>query len=211
MTNYKFAVLLGCLFLISCAVPQVSRRVRLGEQGPLKVAVLPFENLSGEGDDSVGSVASRFVSASLVEAPQYEIVEDRKVEQSFMVSGQVSDSDDSGTQSVELTTKLQRRDPIEIGLELGVDAVIVGSVTAYKKRNMLIFPPASAGLEMKLINVKTRQVIWSVTHYKGYGTWRWLVTFLWPVGTIAMAVTSSTHEERLRQVCVESSEALLWR
>ncbi|MBI4056714.1 MAG: hypothetical protein HY399_04105 [Elusimicrobia bacterium] len=181
--NLLISIFLISSLIIGCASPQVAMRRKSDWNHPQKVAIFPFDNLSGRGDVTLGMRASQIFGHQLVNFAQYQLVEVGAMD--------------------------GKQDPIEVGRRLGVDAVVVGAVTDYRPRKFMIFPPASVGIEVKLLDVATREVQWSVSYRKTFRAVHWISFIVWPIG-VFLTVTSPTEETRLQQVCQQSTEALLY-
>ena len=118
-----------------------------------KVAVIPFENLSN--DQGAGDRVTRIFISELFSKNAFDIIEPGEVNRVLQKLGIV--------RTGELTTE----QAIEVGKELKVQSVFLGSVnesTTYRSGSS---NTTIVTLVVRLIEVETGSTIWSATHTAG--------------------------------------------
>lgn len=185
------ALLSAALALQGCAAPQVSVAPVPDGAEPRKVAVVEFDDRS-EGPETVGETAADLFASELIKTGRYRVLVDRAADRAVKLKA----SESSG--KYEVTATESRIDPFAAAGRLKADAVLIGAVTRYRERRAFIFPPALVALEVKLVDAKTREVLWTASHTAGYGAWRWLTFVAWPVG-VALAFFSPPAQQKLKR------------
>lgn len=183
------AVLLPAL--AACA-PQVVVKHWPAPGASLRVAVLPFPDAPGAPGS--GKLAHTALSARLLAVPAYELVErgaldDVLKEHQLGTSGLVDDTH-----------------AVEVGRLLNADAVVVGQITEFKERRLLLFPPASVALSARMVDTRTGVLAWTASQRVG-GLKRLLTFVFWPVGIIA-AVLSPSADAQVQTVAADICRAL---
>jgi hypothetical protein len=167
-------VLLGTIFLFSCAAPSAS--VSLSGTGGLykRIAVLPFtqvkpedtmdqlvpRDISGNRDlsaESAENVVESLFLAKLAENKKIEIIPVDQVEGAYR---QIT-TESISAKDADLIRKL--------GKELRADAIVVGYVYRYQERVGTPYgaeKPASVAFELQLIDVKEGSRSWKATFDK---------------------------------------------
>jgi hypothetical protein len=175
MSIYRWGiVLLGIIFLLSCAAPSASVSVS-GTGGLYKrIAVLPFSkanpedtidqliprSIAGQKDltaESAENVVESLFLAKLGESKNIEII---PVEQVESVCRQITRE----CISVKETNLIQK-----LGNELRADAILVGYVYRYQERVGTPYgveKPASVAFELQLIDVQEGSRRWKATFDK---------------------------------------------
>ncbi len=110
------------------------------------VAVLPFENLTTH--QNAGMIASDLVSTNLYGMNLFRVVEASRV-RNQLISAKVD------VEKLTETTYAQ-----EVGRTLGVDAVLVGSVTEYGYQHGLREEPV-VGMNARLVRASDGTVLWA--------------------------------------------------
>lgn len=201
-------VLAAALPLQGCASLTPKPSVVVGEtpsaRGTIKVAVLPFDDKTDAKED-VGAIAAKMFQQELLRFRDYEVRSEVVDERTLKVKTTV-DSGSGDSESVEYTATEKTIDPVSWGKKKGVDAVVTGTVTRYRHPKFFILPPAAVGLEVRLIDVKTRRVIWSATDQRAYN-WKWLASII-PVVAMVLAVTSPSADTKLKESIVKTAKAL---
>jgi TolB-like protein len=123
-----------------------------------RVAVIPFENISRE--QGASERATRFFIADLLAAEAFDVIEPGEVERVLAkvgVTGSIS------------PTKEQ---VLQIGSELGVQALFFGSVTEVTTVRSGSSQYAAVSLTLRLVETESGQTIWSAAaSEKGRGFW----------------------------------------
>lgn len=133
------------------AVAVVAAVVGCGKPAPIvpplveTVAVLPFDNESN--DLNAPDILQDYVYRALL-ASAYRPIEDRIVKEKLDVAGIV----DGG--------QLAAVDPVKLGKDLGVHALLFGDVETFGYTNLGYFTSRKVTVELKLVDVATGQVIW---------------------------------------------------
>lgn len=110
------------------------------------VAVLPFENLTNH--QNAGMIASELVSTELYSQGLYRVVEASRV-RNQLIAAKVD------VEKLSETTYAQ-----DVGRTLGVEAVLVGSVTEYGYQHGLREEPV-VGLNARLVRASDGAVLWA--------------------------------------------------
>jgi len=110
------------------------------------VAVLPFENLTNH--QNAGMIASELVSTELYSQGLYRVVEASRV-RNQLTAAKVD------VEKLTETTYAQ-----DVGRTLGVEAVLVGSVTEYGYQHGLREEPV-VGLNARLVRASDGAVLWA--------------------------------------------------
>lgn len=197
-------VILIAALLSGCAGPQVT--VAPERPAVKTVAVLPFDNRSG-AREPVGETAADHFAREILRLGRYQVIAERSAERSVRIESTVGENGGAAGEKVEVVATETTADPVERARKLGADAVLVGAVTKYRHRQAFIFPPAEVSIEARLVHVATRQVLWSASDTRRYGTWRWLTFLAWPVGVL-LAFFSPPADARLRQACAKTGAAV---
>ena len=172
---YKLGIILGIIIIIGCAQGKVAKhsRSRVGEiPAGGTIAVMPFQSLSDEkfaSGDSVrcpicGAVfrsgviepnaeetLTRFFFEKLSSQGFYDVLPLDQVKD--VVSGELSG--DMKEFTIEKT--------VQVGKMLGADAVVIGFVLRYRKREGTahsVKRPASVAFGVHMVGVKDNKLIW---------------------------------------------------
>jgi TolB-like protein len=142
-----------------------------------RVAVLPFENLSN--DRQAGASATRLTITELLASGAVEVVEPGEVHAAV---GKIP-----GTQNGRTTTPSTEQ-VIALGKALGVQAVLVGSVTQSEVlRSGTVLVPVVT-LDAHLLETETGAAVWAATHTEKGGSFSTLV-----LGTGAEPISETTR------------------
>ncbi|MBI3291913.1 MAG: hypothetical protein HYZ73_03780 [Elusimicrobia bacterium] len=179
--------------LTGCGAPQVVIKEDPIHARPIRVAVLPFED--GPRSPGSGTLVADLFTNRLLTLPRYQVVERSQLEKVL------SEQQLGRSGAIDLKTAA------ELGRLLGVDAIVVGRVVEYRPRFLMLVPPASMALNVRLVEVKTGSVAWSATHQRGFPILRWLVMMVPPIAVLS-TLTSPTVEARSDQVVTEIVKAL---
>lgn len=115
-----------------------------------KVAVLPFENLTGER--AAPDKVQKIFYLELLSLEVFEVAEPGQVIKTLRSSG-VSSPEALGV------ADLQR-----IGKELGVDGLFIGSVVDFADTRTGTTPTPEVTIEVRLVETQTGSTIWSTSH-----------------------------------------------
>ena len=144
-----------------------------------RVAVLRFQDAPGQTGS--GSVATDVFSAQLLSVDAYDVIDrgaiDKVIEE----------------QKLGASGLIRPGEAAELGKLVGADAVILGSVTEYRPRRLLMFPPAKVALAVRAIDTRTGQVDWSAQQRVG-GPGRWLTWVIPVIGAVATAFSPSAED-----------------
>lgn len=110
------------------------------------VAVLPFENLTNH--QNAGMIASELVSTELYSLGLYRVVEASRVRNQLIAA------------KVDVEKLAESTYAQDVGRTLGVDAVLVGSVTEYGYQHGLREEPV-VGLNARLVRTSDGSVLWA--------------------------------------------------
>lgn len=123
----------------------------------MKVAVLPFTNWTD--NPHAGGITARLFASELYHRQLFSVMEPAETEQ--------------GLGAMETPQGAFRQDLAqETGRRLGVDAVVVGSVSEFAYQHGLREEPA-VGLSIRLVRVDDGKLLWTASHSEiGSGWWR---------------------------------------
>ncbi len=112
------------------------------------VAVLPFKSAVEQAGESI----SDMFTTELLKTAKYGLIERGQIasvlkEQEYGLSGIVDD-----------------RQAVELGRILGVQGVVVGSVSEYGFQKVKIARAPSVGLSVRMIDTTTGKIVWSISH-----------------------------------------------
>ncbi len=146
-----FGVILVAVFALSgCASnrglekPEVQNRTASPDAH--HVAILPFENLSGH--PNAGQILTRLMSTELYRLGTFQVREESTLLQQLR---------DKKEESAQIQPVPRVR---ELAHKLGVDAVLLGSVTEYRYQHGLREEPV-VGLSVRMVRGCDGQVIWA--------------------------------------------------
>ncbi|MBI4349302.1 MAG: DUF799 family lipoprotein [Elusimicrobia bacterium] len=179
----RLLVVACCASLLSACGPRLFVKNRPAKGQRPRVAVLPFADYPGQA--GTGELAREAFSTEILAVEAYQVI-DRASFQKLLDEHRLS-----------ATGAIDPSKAVEVGKLLGADAVVVGAVTEYKKRNLLMFPPARVGISARMIDAKTGVVDWSAQKSVG-GPKRWLTWVIWPVGAVATAFSPSAADQVVR-------------
>ena len=156
------ALVLVPLAMASCASTKIEPAVYMHPNADLsvyeRVAVLPFENLTTER-----FAADRVRELLVVELSSkglFEVVESGEVNRVLRTKSLVGASE-VGPELIQ-----------QLGKELNVQALLTGSVIEYREQRTGNLNTPDIALSLKLLDVETGLVIWSVTDARtGLGVW----------------------------------------
>lgn len=114
-----------------------------------KVAVIPFENLSGE--QGAGARATRYFVNTLLASEAFAVAEPGEVERAL------------GTFAVARTAALTRDQYIQLGKELGVQGLFLGTVSETENIRSGGGNVTVVTVALRLIETETGETVWSVT------------------------------------------------
>ncbi len=171
-------LLLASLVLLNACAPNVT--VKKWPESRMRVAVLPFKGTSDHPE--AGNLAYEAFSTNILKVKEYDIVDRGALEQVL------------SEQKLGMSGAIDQTKAVEIGKLLGADGVILGAVTAYEHRHLLMFPPAKVSLTARLVNTRTGVVEWTASHRVG-GARRWLTLIVWPVWIVATAISPSAEDQ----------------
>jgi curli biogenesis system outer membrane secretion channel CsgG len=148
-----------------------------------RVAVLPLEDLAG--DTQAGVRATRILITELLASGALDVVEPGEVQ---AVAGRVVRGRGAPSTS----------EVLELGRELGVQAVMVGSVTQSEVMRSGVVSVPVVTLDLHLLETETGAAVWAVTHTeKGSGAAaKWLGTGAEPIS----ATTRKCVQKALRSL-----------
>lgn len=146
----------------------------------MRVAVLPFKDAPGR--PGTGALATESFTTQIMAVDAYEVVERSALNQILK------------EQKLGMSGVVDASNAVDIGKLLGADAVVLGAVTEFQERWMLMFPPAKVSVTARLINTQTGRVDWSAQHRVG-GAKRWLSWIIVPVGVLATATSPSAQDQ----------------
>lgn len=173
------AALPACLILLcACAPHLIVREWPTGRR--MRVAVMPFK--SAEGHPESGGMAYEAFTGNILAVREFDVIERGALEGTLR------------EQKLSFSSLIGEDKAVEIGRDLGADAVIIGAVTEYRPRRLLMFPPARVALAARLVNTKTGLIEWTVTHRVG-GMKRWFTWIIWPVGAVATLISPSVEDQ----------------
>lgn len=140
------------LILAGCgATTQIIVR-HIPEQGQkYRIAVMNFKDAPGY--PGTGQIARDTLSTHILSVERYDVVDREAIdvllkEQQFTTTGAIDQSQ-----------------AIKIGKLLGVDAIMVGAVTEFRKRSF--FREAIVAIDSRLISVQTGEVQWTARNRLG--------------------------------------------
>lgn len=154
--------LIGLLSLAGCAgkmKPTEFTNTKFDFSFVERVAVLPFENLSG--DRQAGARATRLTITELLSSGSVEVVEPGQVQAAL--------SELPGAR-VGRVAPPSTRDIISLGKTLGVQAVLVGTVTESESfRSGAVMIPVVT-LDVHMVETDTGATVWAATHTEKGGS-----------------------------------------
>lgn len=123
-----------------------------------KVAVIPFENLVG--DQAAAPRATRYFVNELLATEAFEIVEPGEVARVLAQQG------------VGRTAELTQAQAMQIGKELGVQGLFLGSVAESAAIRSGSSTSSTVTIGVRLLETDTGATVWSTTHTEGgRGLW----------------------------------------
>lgn len=122
-----------------------------------KIAVLPFENLTS--DEYAGEKIRRLVITELINK-ELEVIEPGEITRVLK---------ETNIKSISI---IKRSDLQSIGKELGADAILIGSVTAFNINRGITISYPEVTVNMRLIDSQNGDIIWSI-HKTGGGADFW--------------------------------------
>ncbi len=114
-----------------------------------KVAVIPFENLSG--DQGAGARATRYFVNSLLASEAFEVVEPGEVAKALE------------KMSVVRTAELTRDQYVQLGRQLDVQGLFLGSLSESTSVRSGSGDANVVTVVLRLVETETGQTVWSVT------------------------------------------------
>lgn len=113
-----------------------------------RVAVIPFDNLTNH--PNAGLIAAQLMTSELYSQGLYQLSEEGMVRRTIA----------EATAMAELDAPL---DIQEMAQKLGVEAVLIGSVSEYGYKHSLDEEPA-VGLNVRLVSAASGDVLWAASH-----------------------------------------------
>lgn len=143
---------------------------------PLSVAILPLENLTKEKEAT--DLLQRLLYNNFSSLSYHDI-------ELAVVNNKLADfSTDNIFETI---------DPSKVGKMLGADGLVVGKVTAFESLYVGVYASITIGVEVKMLDAETGQVLWTVKHKE---TTRSGGVPLSPVGAIITAASSALNLSR---------------
>lgn len=179
------AGVLVVLLASGCIAPGVSIKQTVPKGEVWEVAVLPIKDAPGA--EGSGRLVADLLVTELLKLPQYSVIDKGLVEKELAaaVGGMPADMDAM----------------LKAGEKLGADAVLIGELLKYRPMRAFIFPPAEASLSLRMVEVKTGHVSWSVQHRRAYGLPHWVTSlFPFPPTMILSLIYSPSAQARAKQV-----------
>jgi TolB-like protein len=118
-----------------------------------RVAVVPFENLSN--DQGAGARTSRYFVSELLKTEAFEVVEPGEVSRALEKFGVVRTGD------------LTKQQILELGKELGVQALFLGSVGESTTIRTGTTSSNVVTLDVRLVETDSGVTVWSTTNTEG--------------------------------------------
>jgi polysaccharide biosynthesis protein PelC len=121
----------------------------------MNIAILPFENFTTHRN--AGMIMTQLTATELMNQGLFKIMEDSELRK-WLLQKQINPA------HLEETTYAQK-----LGKMLGVEAVLLGSVTEFGYQHGLKEEP-TVGVNLRLIHAETGQVLWSASYSEvGHG------------------------------------------
>lgn len=139
-------LVLTWMLTASCSFNQDFVKGAAIRSGNRMVAVLPLVNLTSY--PHAGRIVGDLLTTELYASTRFMIMERTAMLEAL--KGESSDLDEVMDRTVAL----------KIGRDLGVDAVIFGSVTEYRYKRGLDEDPV-VGINIRMLDVKSRDIIWA--------------------------------------------------
>jgi hypothetical protein len=117
------------------------------KERPLSVAILPFDNLTAE---SQAADLLRRLFYNNFSSLAYQDIELSRI------TATVADYDPKAG--------FDKPDASQLGQRLGADALIFGRVTQFETLYAVAYSSFTVGIELKMMDAKTNQMLWSVKH-----------------------------------------------
>ncbi|MGA1868716.1 MAG: hypothetical protein ACMUJM_09210 [bacterium] len=166
-----------------------------------KVAVLPFESLSQ--DKYAGQKVWNMFVTSLLATHAIDVVELGDVQKALSSIGggeMMVPQQGVWLQSPQVTTSTMEKEKVmALGQILGVQAIIQGSVEVYDMKRMQSGSYPEVCLSMRMIDVKTGTIIWSINHTERGG--RVLPTIL-GIGEESLSKTTLNAVEKVVETLI---------
>jgi len=168
-TKSKFIIILTvCLFLFSCAGAQLKKTSyfnwKVNIKKIKKIAVLPFKNYTKNKE--MGKTLREIVIAEILANNIFDVVDPSITDLVLYEEG------------VDKNLKMDEATIRRIGKKLGVQALLIGSLTYLEnvRNGSYVYPVI--GISLRLIDVKTGDIIWECKGIKsGYNLWARLFGF----------------------------------
>jgi len=123
-----------------------------------KIAVLPFQNFTNNKE--ISNTVREVVIAEILSMGIFDVVDPALTDQVVFEEG------------VGKKLRLDKATIKRIGERLGVQAILIGSVTYLKQEREGSYTYPVVGISLRLVDVKTGQIIWECKAMKsGYSLW----------------------------------------
>ncbi|MGA1823177.1 MAG: hypothetical protein ACMUIP_00845 [bacterium] len=167
-----------------------------------KVAVLPFESLSQ--DKYAGQKVWNMFITSLLATNAIDVVELGDVQKALSSLGgaDIMEAQQGGVwlQSPQVnTTNIGKEKAMALGQLLGVQAIIQGSVEVYEMKRMQSGSYPEVCLSMRMTDVKTGNIIWSVNHTERGGR---VLPTIFGVGEDSLSKTTLSAVEKIVETLI---------
>ncbi|RPI37841.1 MAG: hypothetical protein EHM54_02135 [Nitrospiraceae bacterium] len=152
--SFRFFSLITVLLVLGgCATDDVRHYLRPNAEaaGIKKIAVLPLETLTQ--DQYAGEKVRRMLISEIL-SRRADVIEPGEIT-SFLVALQ------------KPLYRLEMKDIRELGEKLGADAVLLGSVEAYKMTSGLTVSYPDVSINLRLVETSSGKIIWSAVSTSG--------------------------------------------
>jgi len=152
MTRYILGILVTGLLIVGCGNMGATKFVHPGfDFGFIeRVAVVPFENLSGE--QGAGARATRYFTTALLSAEAFDVVEPGEVSKAVEQFGVVA------------TAQLTEEQAVTLGRTLGVQGVFLGSLAESARLRSGSNNVSVITVVTSLVETETGTTVWSSTN-----------------------------------------------
>jgi len=164
MKRYRFLVVFVMMFfLISCGEMSSTKKISYFNWGVnlkkiKKIAVLPFQNFTH--DKEIAKTVRDIVIAEILSQGIFDVVDPAFTDQVVFEEG------------IGKKLRFDKATLKRIGERLGVQAVLLGSVTYFKMERQGSYTYPVVGISLRLIDVQTGKIIWECKGMKnGYSFW----------------------------------------
>ncbi|OGS14128.1 MAG: hypothetical protein A2234_10920 [Elusimicrobia bacterium RIFOXYA2_FULL_58_8] len=181
------------LVLSGCAANEVILRHVPQEGQKYRVAIMTFKDAPGY--PGTGQIARDTLSTHILNVRRYDVV-DREALDLLLKEQQLT--------TTGITDQSQA---MKIGKLLGVDGIVVGSVTEFRKRGFM--RTAIVAIDARLISVQTGEVQWTTRRRVARSGFRSFLSIMyWPLLFLPSPTETQLIDKANRSMCSSLQDAI---